>query len=260
MSRSLWTGASGMSAQQTNVDVIANNIANVNTTGYRRQRVEFQDIFYDTVVAPGVQAGDQGRNPAGVQIGNGVRVSSTPRVFSPGNIEATNVETHMAIEGAGFFRVTKPDGNTAYTRAGDFLPDADGNLVTPDGYYLEPRITIPDNASQVSIGTTGIVSVIVDGQQSDVGQVSITNFRNPSGLVSEGRNLFIETAGSGTPQEGTPGDPGFGSLRGAVLEKSNVESVFELVNLILAQRAFEMNTKTIRTTDEMLQSANDIAR
>ncbi|TVR44486.1 MAG: flagellar basal-body rod protein FlgG [Planctomycetota bacterium] len=260
MPRALWSGASGMRAQQTNVDVIANNIANVNTTGFKRQRVEFQDLFYDVTAAPGITAGDQGRSPTGKQIGNGVEISGTPRIFSPGNIEVTNVQTNMAIEGPGFFRVTMPDGTPAYTRAGDFLPDANGDLVTPDGYYLEPRITIPENATQVSISPTGTVVVLVDGDQANVGDITLTNFRNPAGLVAIGRNLFVESVGSGPAQEGNALTPGFGAIRGSAIEKSNVEAVTEMVNLIVAQRAFEMNTKSIRTTDQMMQTANEIVR
>lgn len=260
MPRALFTGASGMSAQQTNVDVIANNLANVNTTGFKRQRTEFQDLFYDIVAAPGTKAGDQGVRPAGTQIGYGVRVSSTPRIFSPGQVEVTDVQTNMAVEGDGFFTVTRPDGKQAYTRAGDFITDASGDLVTPDGYYLEPRINIPNNTSQVSISPTGIVAVLANGTQQDVGQITLTNFRNPSGLLADGRNLFLETLGSGPPVTGNPLDPGFGSIRGGTLEKANIEPVTELVNLIVAQRAYEMNTKSIRASDEMLSTANDLAR
>ena len=260
MPRALWSGASGMRAQQTNVDVIANNIANVNTTGFKRQRVEFQDLFYDIAKLPGSTAGNQGRTPTGTQIGNGVEISGTPRIFSPGNVEITGVQTNMGIEGGGFFQVTLPDGNLAYTRAGDFVPDANGDLVTPDGYYLEPRITIPENTTALSIGPTGQVMALVDGQENNLGQINLATFRNPAGLVGIGRNLFQESPASGPPQQGNPGEVGFGTLRGGALEKSNVEAVTELVNLIVAQRAYEMNTKSIRTTDQMMQTANDIVR
>ena len=165
----------------------------------------------------------------------------------------------MAIEGDGFFEVTLPDGTSGYTRAGDFAIDADGNLVSPDGYYL-PQITIPDQAEQVSIGPTGEVIVQVDGTQSQIGQITLSRFRNPTGLVSIGRNLFQETEASGTPQSGTAGDAGYGLIRGGSLEKANVEAVTELVNLIVAQRAYELNSKSITTSDEMLQTANDIVR
>ena len=260
MPHALWTGASGMTAQQTNVDIIANNIANVNTTGFKRQRVNFQDLFYDTPVAPGTRSSDQGLNPTGTQIGHGVKLSSTPRIFTPGNIEVTNNEFDLAIEGEGFFAVTMPDGTSAYTRAGDFRPDGEGNLVTPDGFYLEPRLTIPDGTTQVSISTSGVVTVINNNTQTEVGTITLTRFRNPSGLLAMGRNLFSETIASGPPTHGTAGVDGLGGLRSGAIEKANVEIVNELVNLIVAQRAFEMNSKSITTSDQMLQTANEIVR
>lgn len=260
MPRALWTGASGMVAQQTNVDVIANNIANVNTTGFKRERVNFQDVFYDIQVAPGARTSDQGRNPAGTQIGHGVKLSSTPRIFSEGNLEITNIPYDMAIEGDGFFAVSLPDGSRAYSRAGDFRPDGDGNLVTPDGYYLEPRVTIPDGASQITISTSGVVTILLNNVQQEVGTVSLTRFRNPAGLIATGRNLFIESVASGTPQEGTASSDGYGAIRGGALERANVEVVTELVNLIVAQRAYELNSRSITTSDQMLQTANEIVR
>jgi len=260
MPRSLWTGASGMSAQQTNVDVIANNIANVNTSGFKKVRTNFQDLFYEVQVMPGTRSGDEGQNPTGTQIGHGVRISGTPRIFSAGTVESTNKELDIAIEGDGFFEVTLPNGEAAYTRAGDLGQDRDGNLVTPDGYYLEPRITLPDEIEQIAISANGLVTVLVNGVQNDVGQITLTRFRNPSGLMALGRNLFQETEASGTPQVGTPTDPGYGALRQGALEKSNVDVVVELVNMIVAQRAYELNSRSIRTSDEMLQAANDIAR
>lgn len=260
MPRALWTGASGMTAQQTNVDVIANNIANVNTTGFKRQRTTFQDIFYATPQAPGARISDQGQSPTGIQIGHGTKVSGTPRIFTEGNLEITDGQFDMAIEGPGFFSVVLPDGSTAYTRAGDFRPDGDGNLVTPDGFYLDPQITIPDDADQVSISPTGVVTVIQGTSQSEVGQITLTRFANPSGLIATGRNLFIETVASGTPQTGNPGDTSFGTIRQGAIERANVEIVSELVNLIVAQRAYEMNSRTITTADEMLQQANDLVR
>ncbi|MFW5828808.1 MAG: flagellar basal-body rod protein FlgG [Planctomycetota bacterium] len=260
MTRALHTGASGMAAQQLNVDVVANNIANVNTTGFKKQAVNFQDLFYAIQTAPGTKSSDEGRNPAGTQIGHGVKVSSTPRIFTPGTMEVTEVPTDMAIEGDGFFEVLLPDGTAAYTRAGDFRPDVNGNLVTPDGYRLQPPITIPDNVTQISVSTTGIVTVLADGTQSDIAQLNLVRFRSPTGLASQGRNLFGETEASGPPQVGLPGDPGFGSIRSGALEKGNVEVVTELVNMIVAQRAYDMNSKTVRSSDQMMQTANDIIR
>ena len=248
-----------MSAQQLHVDVISNNIANVNSTGFKKQRVNFQDMMYAVETAPGTRAGDEGMNPHGSQYGHGVRVSGTPRVFTPGNVENTGVQTDIAIEGDGFFEISLPDGSVAYTRAGDFGINPNGQFVTPDGYFLEPRITVPEDTSQISVGTNGVVTVLVGNTQTEIGQLSIAKFRNNSGLVSVGRNLFQETVASGNAQTGTPGDPGFGLLRGGALERSNVDVVVELVNMIVAQRAYELNSRSIRTSDEMLQQANDIA-
>jgi flagellar basal-body rod protein FlgG len=251
-----------MSAQQTNVDVIANNLANVNTVGFKRQRANFQDMFYDLPVTPGVRAGDQGRNPTGTQIGNGVRLTATPRIFSPGNMEPTGIAYDMSIEGEGFFEVTRPDGTSAYTRAGDFRPDSDGRLVTPDGYYLTPNITIAPDATNFSVSQTGEVTVLLPGSVTPqvIGQLTLSRFVNPAGMIAIGRNLFVESIGSGTPQVGQPAQNGFGTIRGASLEKANVEAVTELVNLIVAQRAYEMNSKSIKTSDEMLRTANELVR
>ncbi len=262
MPRALWTGANGMVAQQTNVDVIANNIANVNTNGFKRQRVNFQDLFYDTPVSPGVRNGDSGRNPTGTQIGNGVRLSGTPRIFTPGNIEETGAPFDIAIDGEGFFRVTLNDGTSAYTRAGDFRPDAEGRLVTPEGLYVDPNITVPQGATQFAVSPTGEVSVVlpntVDPQV--IGTITLTRFINNPGLLAIGRNLFQESAASGTAEVGNAAENGFGYIRGGTLEKANVEVVTELVNLIVAQRAYEMNSKSIKTSDEMMQTANEIIR
>jgi flagellar basal-body rod protein FlgG len=256
----MFTGASGMAAQQTNVDVIANNIANVNTVGFKKQMVNFQDLFYDVSVIPGTKSSEEGLNPTGTQVGNGVKISSTARVFSNGNVDVSSNPTHMAIEGNGFFAVTLPDGSAAYTRAGDFLPDGEGNLVTPDGYFLEPRITIPEDITNISISTSGVVTVTANLVQTDVGQITLTNFRNPAGLIAAGRNLYTVSDASGPAQEGIAGENGLGQIRGSALEKGNVEVVTELVGLIVAQRAFELNSRSIQTADEMLQTANDIVR
>jgi flagellar basal-body rod protein FlgG len=260
MPRSLWTGASGMAAQQVSVDVISNNIANVNTTGFKKQRASFQDLFYATPHLPGTATGSQGASPSGIQIGHGVKLTATPRTFTEGNIEVTDGEYDMAIEGAGFFEIQLPDGTSGYTRAGDFRPDGDGNMVNPDGYYLIPNITIPQDADTLSISPNGIVTVVQGNTQTDIGQISLVRFANPSGLVSSGRNLFFESPASGSPQSGNPGDTSFGTIRQGALERSNVEVVSELVNLIVAQRAYELNSKSITTSDQMLQTANDIAR
>ncbi len=257
MPRALWTGASGMAAQQINVDVIANNIANVNTTGFKRQRTNFQDLFYDIQAQPGAKASDLGRNPTGTQIGTGVKLSGTPRIFTAGNIEVTGDPTDLAIDGEGFFRITMPDGSTdGYTRAGDFRIDENGNMVTPDGYLVPGISGIDPQQGPVSIGTTGEVTQ----GTSTRGQINLIRFANPSGLVAVGRNLFTETVASGAPEEVTPGSLGVGTIRSGALEKSNVEVVTELVNLIVAQRAYEANSKSIKTADQMLSTANEIIR
>ena len=216
-----------MSGQQTNVDVIANNIANVNTSGFKRQRVNFQDLFYQIRTMPGTSAGEQGQNPVGTQIGHGVRVSGTPRIHKEGNVENTGVQTDIRLREMGILRLLCPMA-VAYTRAGDFNLDGDGIMVT-DGYYLEPRIVIPDETQQISISQDGIVTVLVNGVQSDVGQITTARFRNSAGLVAVGRNLFQEMK-LGPPNQGVPTDPGFGALKQGALEKSNVDVVMELVS------------------------------
>lgn len=261
MPRALWTGASGMAAQQLQVDVIANNIANVNTVGFRKERADFQDLYYEVTTRPGERSGDQGRTPTGTQIGTGVRIAGTTRSFNQGSMEDTGKDTDLAIEGDGFFQVQLPDGaTTAYTRAGDFRIDGDGRMTTPDGYYLTPNITIPNGATQVSVATNGTVSAIVNGVETTVGQITLARFRNNGGLIGIGKNLFTVSESSGTPQVGVGGSPGFGNVRNRTLEKANVEVVNELVNMIVAQRAYEMNSKSISTTDAMLRTANDIIR
>ncbi len=263
MPRALWTAASGMAAQQFNVDLLANNIANINTTGFKRQRTDFQDLFYDIKAQPGARAGQQGRNPTGTQVGTGVVVSGTTRVFSAGNVEPTGRPLDLAIEGDGFFEVQLPDGaTTAYTRAGDFHVDADGRLVTPDGYYVQPAITIPDGVAEndISVAADGTVTVKISGVESTVGQVTLARFRNNGGLLAIGRNLFESSEASGPAITGTATSTGFGTLRGGMLEKANVEAVTELVNLIVAQRAYELNSKSISTADQMLRTVNELIR
>jgi flagellar basal-body rod protein FlgG len=263
MPRALWTAASGMAAQQFNVDLLANNIANINTVGFKKQRTDFQDLYYDVSNQPGARAGQQGRDPTGVQVGTGVAVSGTTRSFSTGSIEPTGRPLDVAIEGDGFFEVQLPDGaTTAYTRAGDFRVDADGRLVTPDGYYLQPAITIPDGVaeSDIAIAADGTVTVKQNNVETVVGQITLARFRNNAGLLAMGRNLFQASEASGVATTGTATSAGFGTLRGAMLEKANVEAVTELVNLIVAQRAYELNSKSITTADQMLRTANELVR
>jgi flagellar basal-body rod protein FlgG len=263
MPRSLWTAASGMSAQQYNVDLIANNIANVNTVGFKKQRTDFQDLFYNVDTLPGARAGQQGRNPTGSQVGTGVRVAGTSRNFSAGSIEPTGRPVDMAIEGDGFFQVLLPDGGTtAYSRAGDFRIDSEGRMVTPDGYFLQPPITVPTGVSenQVSVAYDGTVTAVVNGTETQLGTITLARFRNNNGLLATGRNLYLETEGSGAPSVGTAGSNDFGGIRGGMLEKANIEVETELVGLIVAQRAYEMNSKSITTADQMMRTANDIVR
>jgi flagellar basal-body rod protein FlgG len=262
MIRSLWTAASGMQAQTANIDVISNNLANVNTAGFKRSRADFQDLLYETLRPPGVSAAGDTQVPTGIQIGLGTRTVSTQKIFMQGGFQHTQNELDMAVEGHGFFQVTQPNGEIAYTRAGNFKIDGEGRIVTPDGFLLEPEITIPIDALQVSIGTDGVVAILQPGQAepSEVGTVQLARFVNPAGLQSIGRNLFLNTAASGEATTGTPGEDGLGSIAQGYLEMSNVSVVDEMVNMITAQRAYEINSKSIQAADEMLQTANNLRR
>ncbi|MBI2889669.1 MAG: flagellar basal-body rod protein FlgG [Nitrospirae bacterium] len=263
MIRSLYTSATGMSAQQLNVDVIANNLANVNTTGFRRSRVEFQDLFYQTLRAPGAPSVLLGTEvPMGLQVGLGVRPVGTSKIFLQGTFEKSNNPFDIAIEGNGFFQVQKPNGEIAYTRAGSFSPDSQGRLMTPDGLLLSPELAVPSDAVQVSIEKDGTVSALIDGEITPVelGTVELARFVNPGGLQSVGDNLFLPTAASGEPIVGIPGEEGFGQLSQGFLESSNVNTVEELVHMILAQRAYELNSRVVQASDEMLQTANGLKR
>jgi flagellar basal-body rod protein FlgG len=258
--RSLGTAATGMMAQQLNVEVISNNIANMNTTGYKRQRAEFQDLLYQNVRQVGTASSDTGTVvPSGVQVGVGVRTGSVYRIAAQGNLIQTDNPYDLAINGKGFFRIQMPDGADAYTRAGNFQVGPDGQLVTEDGFVVAPGIAIPDGARGVDINRQGQVSVILDGQNqpSVVGQLELATFINDTGLEAMGDNLFRETAASGAANIAAPGTVGFGSLVQSFLEGSNVNAVQEITALIQAQRAYEMNSKVITASDEMLaQSAN----
>lgn len=259
MMRSLNTAASGMAAQQTNVDVIAHNLANVNTTGFRKQRAEFEDLIYQTIRTPGGTTGEGQKLPTGIQIGEGVRVVSTTEMHNQGSLIQTESSLDVAIEGDGFFQITRPGGQIAYTRAGNFRTDAEGRLVTVDGYQVEPAISIPTNATHVTISPNGLVSVQVAGSTAtqDVGQLTLANFVNPSGLLAIGRTQFLPTDASGEPITGQPGQEGLGTVASGFLEASNVEVVQEMIDLIASQRAYEVNQKVITTADEMLQRVTD---
>lgn len=254
--RSLNTGATGMLAQQLNVEVISNNIANMSTTGFKRQRAEFQDLLYQNLRRPGVTSSDANTIvPSGIQIGVGVRAAGVYRINEQGNLTATGNSYDLAISGKGYFQITLPSGETAYSRAGSFQVDPTGNIVTADGYTLQPGITVPQGALSVNIDATGIVEAQIAGQTQpqQLGQIQLATFVNEAGLDAQGDNLYLETAASGQPTVGNPNAIGFGSLRQGYLETSNVNPVQEITNLISAQRAYEMNSKVITTSDEMLQ-------
>jgi flagellar basal-body rod protein FlgG len=261
--RALYTAATGMMAQELNVQVIANNIANMRTTGFKRQRAEFQDLLYQSLRRVGTSTSDQGTTlPVGLDIGAGVKVVGTPRIMTQGNVSSTEKTLDLAIRGEGFFRVQTPDGRTAYTRAGSFELDATGRIVTPEGYVVDPVITIPQDATSIAINQVGVVQVLQSGQTAptDVGQIQLAKFVNKSGLQAIGDNLFLETAASGTPQTGNPGSEGFGTLLQGHIEEANVNSVTEISDLIAAQRAYSMNARVITAADDMLQSTASMLR
>ncbi|KRE23239.1 flagellar basal-body rod protein FlgG [Bosea sp. Root483D1] len=261
--RALYTAATGMMAQELNVQVISNNIANVRTTGYKRQRIHFQDLLYEHVRRAGTQTSDQNTQvPAGTFIGSGVKTASTGRVMSQGNLTPTEKQYDVAVRGEGFFRIQMPDGRTAYSRDGSFDLDSQGRLVTRDGYQVQPGITVPNNATGVNINAQGTVEVNLPGQTApqQLGQIQLTRFINKVGLESIGDNLFIETAGSGPAIDGLGGEEGFGTLQQNYLEEGNVQAVTELSSLIAAQRAYEMNSKVISAADQMMQSTTQIMR
>lgn len=257
---SLYIAKTGLDAQQTNMDVIANNLANVSTNGFKRQRAVFEDLLYQTVRQPGAQSSEQTNLPSGLQIGTGVRPVSTERLFSQGNLSQTSNSKDIAVKGEGFFQVQLPDGTTAYTRDGSFQVDQNGQLVTSSGYQVIPAITIPANALSMTVGRDGIVSVTVQGQTAaqQVGQLTLSTFINNSGLESMGENLYQETQSSGAPTESTPGLNGAGLLYQGYVETSNVNVAEELVNMIQTQRAYEINSKAVSTSDEMLQKLSQL--
>jgi flagellar basal-body rod protein FlgG len=261
--RALYTAATGMMAQELNVQVISNNIANMRTTGYKRQRAEFQDLLYEHVRRIGTQTSDQGNIlPVGVDLGSGVKSVGTPRLMSQGTLTPTGAPLDVAIRGDGFFKIQLPDGTYAYTRDGSFQMDAQGRIVTVQGNVVAPGITIPQNASGLAINPQGQVSVIPQGQTTPtvIGQITLTRFINQAGLLSVGDNLFTETPASGTPQDGVPNTDGAGDLQQGNLEAANVEAVSEISDLIAAQRAYEMNGKVITAADQMLSTTSNLMR
>lgn len=259
MMRALWSAASGMVAQQLNVDTIANNLANVNTAGYKRQRVDFQDLLYQTIHSPGTPVADGVQLPTGIQVGLGTRAAATTKVFTQGTFQETGNPLDLVIEGDGFFQVLTPNGDLAYTRAGAFKLDSNNNIVTPDGYQLEPALAIPANAESISVGADGTVAVTLAGETDpqSVGQISVARFANPAGLRNIGHSLYAVTAASGNAEVGAPGTDGRGFIAQGVLELSNVQVVEEMVNMITAQRAYEANSQAIKVADDMLRTANN---
>ena len=255
MIRSLWIAKTGLEAQQIQMDVIANNLANVSTNGFKRARAVFEDLLYQTLRQPGAQSSQQTQLPSGLQIGTGVRPVATERIFTQGNLQQTGNTRDVAIQGNGFFQVLLPDGTTAYTRDGAFQSDSQGQLVTSSGFPVQPAITIPPNALSITIARDGTVSVMVPGAATptQVGSMQLVSFVNPVGLQSFGENLYLQTASSGTPNPNTPGTNGLGLLNQGYVETSNVNVVEELVNMIQTQRAYEINSKAIQTSDQMLQ-------
>jgi flagellar basal-body rod protein FlgG len=262
MIRSMFTSATGLRAQQLNLDVIANNLANVSTTGFKRSRVDFEDLVYQMMRDPGGQTGPNSTLPTGSQVGLGVSAGTTSKIFTPGTLMNSGGEFDVAIKGDGFLRVQMPDGNIGYTRSGALAIDSTGRLVTSEGYAIQPEVIIPPNKTSITISSTGEVSVGLPGQQNPqvVGNIGLTNFANPSGLKAIGGNLMIPTAASGTPVDANPGQQGLGTLQHRWLESSNVDIVEEMVRMIIVQRAYDTNSKVIQASDEMLSTTNQIKR
>jgi flagellar basal-body rod protein FlgG len=263
MIRALYSAASGMKAQQMNVDNIANNLANASTTGYKMRRAQFQDLMYQSMVTPGAAAGQQTVIPTGLQVGLGTRASSNEIVFTQGAFSETDNPLDMVIQGNGFFQVTQPSGDLAYTRSGTFQLDKNGNFVTSTGDPLQPQITIPPQAQSIVIATDGTVSYTMPNQTAaqQAGQITLANFQNPAGMNSLGQNLYTPTDASGDPMVGTPGGPeGLGSLLQGYVEQSNVSVVDEFVNLIVAQRGYEANSKVVQAADNMYQEVNNLSK
>lgn len=259
--RSLSIGSTGMYAQQMNVEVISNNIANMSTTGYKRQRPEFQDLLYQNIRRPGATSSTAGNiMPSGLQLGSGVKLDSISRIHTQGAMDITDNELDIAINGEGFFQIELPDGTISYTRDGTFGVNGDGELVTKEGYLLQPGFTIPQDTTKITVNNNGEVWVKIDGQvdEQNLGQINLVRFINPAGLEAIGKNQYLETTASGDPLEGIPGEEGYGGLQQGVLELSNVNIVSEITKMITAQRAYEMNSKVISTSDEMLGTITNL--
>lgn len=262
MIRALYSAATGMNAQETNIDVISNNLANVNTTGYKKSRADFQDLMYQYVVEPGAPTSESTNNPSGIQVGLGVKTAAVQKIFAQGDLLSTSNPFDVAIEGDGFFQVQLPDGTAAFTRTGSFRLNGEGELVTADGYTVDPAITIPPEATSISIGEDGTVAYTTadNATPSTVGELTAVRFQNNAGLRAIGRNLYMETESSGAPVTGSFSEDGFGRLQQGFLEGSNVSVVEQVVSMITAQRAYEASSKGIQTADEMLNLAINMKR
>jgi flagellar basal-body rod protein FlgG len=255
MMQALWVSKTGLSAQNTRLSTIANNLANAATVGFKRDDAQFEDLLYQIRAQPGASSSQNTQLPSGIQLGTGVRVVGTTKQFTEGSLQITQKPLDIAINGRGFFQIQMPDGTTAYTRNGEFQVNSDGEMVTAGGMRLEPTISLPQNAQNITISKDGIVEASIAGQAApqQLGQIQLADFVNPTGLQAIGTNLFVETAASGSPQQGSPSNTGFGSVEQGSLEASNVDVVEEMVNMITTQRAYEMNSKVIATSDQMLQ-------
>ena len=260
MLRSLFIAATGMEAQKLSIDVISNNLANVNTTGFKKSRADFQDLLYQTIRTPGATSAEGSQIPSGIQVGMGVKPVAVQKIFQQGDFVQTGNNLDTVIEGDGFFQILQPDGTTAYSRSGSFKLDSDGRIVNSDGYPLEPAITIPANTTNISISSDGKISVTQAGSPTpkQIGQIELANFINPGGLNALGKNLFQQTGSSGDPTTGNPGTNGLGTISQGYIEMSNVNVVEEMVNMIVSQRAYEINSKAVQASDQMLQVANNL--
>jgi len=261
MIRSLWIAKTGMDAMQMNVDVISNNLANVNTNGYKRERAVFEDMLYQNLRQPGASTSQQTQLPTGLQVGTGVRPVATTKNFMQGNLQSTDGPLDMAIYGEGFFQIAMPDGTTAYTRDGAFQVDSQGNVVTSSGYQIQPALQVPQGTTKLTIGKDGTVTAILNNNSAapvQLGNIQLATFINPPGLQSVGSNLLLETAASGAPTVGQPGSNGLGAINQSYVETSNVNVTEELINMIQAQRAYEINSKAITTSDQMLQKLTQL--
>ena len=260
MMRSLFIAATGMEAQKLNIDVISNNLANVNTAGFKKSRADFQDLLYQTIRLPGATSAEGSQIPSGIQVGMGVKPVAVQKIFQQGDFAQTGNSLDLVIEGNGFFQILMPDGTTSYTRSGAFKLDSEGRIVNSDGYPLEPAITIPSNTTSISVSTDGKISVTQPGVNTptQIGQIETAGFINPGGLNALGKNLFQQTASSGDPTTGNPGTNGLGTISQGFIELSNVNIVEEMVNMIASQRAYEINSKSIQASDQMLQVANSL--